>query len=343
MSLNEEDTKRLQDLKELLLKGLKIIDDGAIISPPPVDPVDPTPVDPTEPIPIKPKEQGVILHGGWGGNPDPNTWKATKMVNAEYAGKWKIVDNKGVNILQEFSTEQNAKDMIAWAIANITNNPTDPTPDPVDPNPTPDPTEPPSDLDNIKGPYAKTPGSKTMQSTTRGPTTRHYASGKPDDETIEKNVKGITYKAYQWITKVKLTEMEHEDNISLKSGGNHDDGPGWYDNGINSHSGQTCIGVEPAHPETHLCEIKGRKVGNVVGKWVESANVYFAKENKIEYWTKIEGIDTEWHKDCEGVGVRGLKPKFEDDDEAQLRIDGFVKDEVPEIAYAVIQEIAPLP
>lgn len=120
----EQDTKILQDLKEFLLKGLGIIDEGAVISPPPLLPtdlIDPTPVDPTEPIPIKPVEQGVLLQhqDHEGGNPDPHTWKVTEMLNPEYEDKWKIIDNKGVNILQGFSTEQKAKDMIIWVIANL--------------------------------------------------------------------------------------------------------------------------------------------------------------------------------------------------------------------------------
>ena len=76
-----------------------------------------------------------------------------------------------------------------------------------------------------------------MQSTTRGPTTRHYASGKPDDRTIEKNVKDIKAKNYQFLVDVKVTTIEHNDTVSLKYGGTHM-GSGWFDNTVDMESGQ---------------------------------------------------------------------------------------------------------
>ena len=56
------------------------------------------------------------------------------------------------------------------------------------------PTEPSKPAEGADGPYKMKAGSKEMQSTQRGPTTRHYASGKPDDHTIEKNLKTSTPK-----------------------------------------------------------------------------------------------------------------------------------------------------
>jgi len=329
MSL-QEDTQTLQRLKELLLRGLEIIDRDAVISPPPPpDPTDPTPIDPTEPIPIKPpQEQGVILHGGWGGNPDPNTWSATKMVDAKYAGKWKIVDNKGVNIMQEFSTEQNAKDMIEWTKTNL--------PDPTEPvNPEPQPQPPVTDGGEF--PY-KTTG-KSVEMSQRGPTDRHYASGKPDDWTIEKNAKGIQFPDVQAVFTIEVPkEWEHDDNLSIKLGGTHN-GTGWFDNGISVYEGQTCLGTEPEHPETHLCIIKGKKYGDLRGKTVSIASTYFKAENKTEFWVNIGGLTQGWEKSCEGTNVGGFNPKA-DESEVQLRIDGFKeKDQPPNITKFVVNEI----
>ena len=64
------------------------------------------------------------------------------------------------------------------------------------------------------GPYKMI--GKEMQSTQRGPTMRHYASGKDDDKTIEKNVKDIKFKNYQFLVDVKITTIEHNDTVSLK-------------------------------------------------------------------------------------------------------------------------------
>ena len=72
-------------------------------------------------------------------------------------------------------------------------------PPPVEPPPTePPPVEPPpgGGGGTGTGPYPGT--GKQLGSTTRR-ATRHYASGKADDETIEKNTKDIPYKHYQCI------------------------------------------------------------------------------------------------------------------------------------------------
>ena len=75
----------------------------------------------------------------------------------------------------------------------------------------PEPTKP---VEGADGPY-KSLG-KELASSTRGPTIRHYASGKDDDKTIEKNVKDIKAKNYQFLVDVKVTTIEHNDTVSLK-------------------------------------------------------------------------------------------------------------------------------
>ena len=119
------------------------------------------------------------------------------------------------------------------------------------------------------GPYKST--GKTVTTSTRGPTTRHYASGKPDDETIEKNAKGVTFKNYQFVSYVTVNSIEHEDNVSVKIGGTHSSG--WYDHGITFKAGMGCLGTEKKHPSTNACVVKGKTIGNIVGKKIGIAGV----------------------------------------------------------------------
>jgi hypothetical protein len=171
-----------------------------------------------------------------------------------------------------------------------------------------------------------------MASTQRGPTTRHYRSGKPDDKTVEKNVKEIEFDNYQFVTFQTINEMEHDDTCSHKLGGTHM-GSGWFDHSVGIYDGKTGLGTEPEHPETHLFIIKGPKIGDIRGRKVGIATTYFKKENRTELWTNV---GTGWVKQCEGTNVGGFNPKS-DIGEAQLRIDGFKV--LPTIHSAFVTEI----
>ena len=181
------------------------------------------------------------------------------------------------------------------------------------------------------GPYKMI--GKELQSTTRGPTTRHYASGEARMIcTIEKNVKDIKAKNYQFLVDVKVTTIEHNDTVSLKYGGTHMKS-GWFDNTVDMESGQVGLGVEKKHPSADLEIIKGAKIGSILNKKIRLAGVYFKDQNKCEMWTNLgDG----WKKGAEGTDVGKFNPKSAVN-EAQLRIDGF--EAVPEISRAVVQEI----
>lgn len=269
-----------------------------------------------------------IAHGGWGGDlGSPETWESVAM--KDDPKMFKVVDAKGVNIAHNFTSEAEADKYIKYHQCMKEGGDTDPTPPPPPgPGPTPEPSPTPTLF-----PYPAK--GSPMQSTQRGPTTRHYASGKPDDETIEKNVKSIPFKNYQWVTYTTMHKIEHDDNISVKFGGHHMGKSGWYDCGI-SFEGQSCLGVEPKHPSTKLCVVKGKKYGSVLEKKTGVAGVYFTDQNKIELWIDYEGKG--WEKAAEGVGVAGLKPT-PGNQETQLRIDGFEKDSVPTIHSAIVTEI----
>jgi hypothetical protein len=194
------------------------------------------------------------------------------------------------------------------------------------------PPEPPVAGTTVTGPYPAT--GKEIQTTQRGPTVRHYASGKPDDKTIEKNAKGIKARNHQFIVYVTVKTIEHDDTVSLKFGGTHM-GTGWFDNTVGFKDGATGLGTEEKHPSADLYIVKGPKIGSILGKKLGVAGVYLADENKCELWTDLgDG----WKKQVEGVDVGDFNPKASTF-ECQLRIDGF--EDEPEIHTAVVQPIAP--
>lgn len=281
--------------------------------------------EPQPPI-VKPAE-GTVKEGGWGAIANPNTWKIVKM--RDYPDLFKIVDAPGKNVATNFTTEAIAQQYINYYKSTWEQEDDPQENEPGAEEKPPEPSQPVTDGD---GPYKMKAGSKEMSSSTRGPTIRHYASGKDDDKTIEKNVKDIKAKNYQFLVDVKVTTIEHNDTVSLKYGGTHMKS-GWFDNTIDMESGLVGLGVEKKHPSADLEIIKGKKLGSILNKKIRMAGVYFKDQNKCEMWTKLNG---QWDKGAEGTNVGNFNPKSEIN-EAQLRIDGF--DAVPEITRAVVQEI----
>lgn len=274
-----------------------------------------------------------VKEGGWGGDTaTPKQWEVVPMKDDPKL--FKVVDAAGKNIAHKFALEAEAQRYVNYHRCMEEKGDLD------NPVPTEPPVEPP--VTPPGGPSPGEPGSGSeypypakgtpMQSTQRGPTTRHYASGKPDDQTVEKNVKGIKFANYQFVTYTTMHSIEHDDTLSVKFGGHHTSGNGWYDCGI-SFGGQTCLGTEPKHPSTNLCIVKGPKLGSVLEKKTGVAGVYFTAQNKIELWIDVgQG----WKKVAEGTGVGGLKPQA-GNQECQLRIDGF--EALPTIHSAVVTEI----
>lgn len=265
-----------------------------------------------------------------GANRDPNTWKVVPM--KDDATLFKVVDGKGINVADLFKTQEGAQ-----AFIDAFKKAPSPEPEPVPiPSPTPPPTttEPPATTTPTPTQVFPYPAIGTpMQSTQRGPTTRHYASGAPDDKTIEKNVKEIKFDNYQFVCYVQVNTIEHDDTVSLKYGGTHM-GSGWFDMTTGFQDGQTCGGYEPEHPTTKKCVIKGTKVGSVLKKNVGFGGIFYKKQNKCELWINM---GAGWKKECEGANIGGFNPNS-DINEAQLRIDGF--EDVPIIQMAVVTEIA---
>src|SRR5262245_20042034 len=253
---------------------------------------DPPPIPPTCGPDPDPNDEH-IREGGWGGDMSaPGLWQSVQMKDDPKL--WKVVDAAGKNIAHKFDSEKAADDYIAYHVCiNEGGDPNPPGPGPSPPPPSPGPGPGPSPTPGTTPyPMKGTP----MQAGQRGPTERHYASGKPDDWTIEKNVKGIPFKNYQWVVYVTMSDNpEHDDNISVKFGGHHMGKNGWYDCGISfgekgkPGSSQSCLGIEPKHPSTKLCVVKGKKYDSVLTVKTGVAGVYFSAENKIELWIDYNG------------------------------------------------------
>lgn len=310
---------------QLVLKPVSPIPD------PDPDDDDDQPSQPGEP----PKDLGTIKKGKrWSKNPGTaDTWKLVNMENPPEKFKF-ISANDGLNVIADLVSKEQAEAVQNWFKTHPL--PTEDEGDSKGENNDND--NNPGPITGVVGPYPMKDGQQ-LQSIQRGPTVRHYRSGKPDDNTIEKNVKNIPFANYQGIAKVKVgTEWEHDDNLSMKGGGTHM-GSGWFDHGISVYDGQTCLGYESDHPSTKLCVIKGKKYGDIRGKTVSIALVYYTESNKTEFWVNIEGVTQGWDKAAEGTNVAGFKPKS-DKDEVQLRIDGYSSNKNPPgIEYMVVQQI----
>ncbi len=290
-------------------------------------PEEPEPKPPEgEPEPPKPEEGRKQDKGA---NQDATTWKGTKMSKAEGDFTHKIVDENKVNVADQFTSQDNADAYIKWWQWKQKQGG--------------EVVEPPTTGGNggttVEGdetPY-ETVGTP-MDSTFRGPTERHYASGKPNDWTIEKNVKKIPFRNYVYVADITVPPAklwEHDDNLSMKVGGTHM-GTGWFDNSLSVYKGDTGLGNEKKHPSTKLFIVKGKNFGDIRGKHIKIASAYFADENKTNYWVNM---GDKWELACEGKDVGGFNPKAKEF-EAQLRVDGFAgKDSPPEIHSAKVYEI----
>lgn len=321
--------------KEITLGGITYILTGTVNFeitpkgdvPPVVDPENP-------PKPDTPKDFGTIKQGGkWTLNPGKaETWILKQMDNPNT--EWKFIsatDQK--NIIANIKSEAEAKAIQEFFKVNVFPPKGNDPSDPVDPDQPPQPSVVGTDF-----PYEST--GKTVEMSQRGPTIRHYASGKDDDNTIEKNAKKIPFDNIQASFQIEVpAEWEHNDNLGIKIGGTHM-GSGWFDNGIDVYEGRVGLGKEEKHPSTQLNVVKGKVYGDLRGKTVQVATTYFKKSNKTEYWVNIPGVTQGWDKGCEGTDVGGFHPKNDGETEVQLRIDGFKElNKPPKILKFAVSEI----
>lgn len=179
---------------------------------------------------------------------------------------------------------------------------------------------------------------KAVAAQKTGKSTVHYASGKPDDPThqIEATVNFRNYE-FTWIG--TLTQVNHDDAISLKFGGTHM-GTGWYDCGVSFNAGQGCLGKEESHPDTDLCVMNCASMGRVVGKRVGVKAVYFGNPSgggQVELWGDPTG-NGQWKQLCPRTNNIGGFAPASAQQECQVRIDGAPG---VQTQCAVVAEITP--
>lgn len=215
------------------------------------------------PNPEVPKELGTVKPGGWGGNiQNPDGWKVVQMRDDPKLSK--IVDEKGVNISTGYTTPEVANAVIDF-IKKIGWTEFEKLLKSAPPVVTPPPVEPGTDGVVGKNVYKTTGKTMTPQST--GFKTRHYASGKPDDTTIEWNAGGCPYEAYEAYGDFVIGKPEHDDRLDVKMyGPNHKDGIGaWYIFAIQFSDGETSFGIEQPHPKTNSSVARGKSFGSIIG------------------------------------------------------------------------------
>ena len=130
------------------------------------------PEQPEPPI-IKPADGTyVIKPGGWGAGENPNAWKIVNM--RDFPELFKVVDLAEKNVATNFTSEAIAQQYIDYFKSNWEQ---EDDPQANEPGAEEKPSEPSKPAEGGDGPYKMKAGSKEIQSTQRGPTTRHYALG----------------------------------------------------------------------------------------------------------------------------------------------------------------------
>lgn len=291
-----------------------------IVGPVVTDPEPGTGGDPTKPT------EGTVKKGGWGANMDPKVWVRTVM--KDFPDQFKVTDGSK-NVATNFKTTETADNFIKY----FQRHPDEVSKffDVTDPEPgtgggggsTQQPLP-----DGVGLPYQVT--GRQMDSTFRGPTKRNYASGKPSDWTIEKNVKQIQYENILAVADISVhppAGWEHDDDLCIKIGGTHM-GSGWFCNGLGIYEGDSGLGKEEEHPKTDKKVVKGKNYGDQRGKRVQVAATYFKSNNRTEYWV-FDQAAKKWDMACGAENVGGFHPKNSGETESQLRIDGFAGEKDP--------------
>ncbi len=228
----------MNNVQEILIDGKKYKIDvtiGAIK----VTPVDtPTPIPDPDPQ-VDPSKQGTIKQGEkWSTNPGKaETWTLKTMDKDASLYKF-LSTNDNKNVIADLPSEKVALQVQEYFKTHPfppTDNP-DPTPTPTPtPEPTPDPQPQPdtkeTDSFGVKKIYPDADSKRFLTNNEIEPKIRHYASGGPDDNSIENtiNTNDKKFRDMEATTIIVNKGMEHHDRFSYKlRGGDHKDGQGWW-------------------------------------------------------------------------------------------------------------------
>jgi len=297
------------------------------------------PVEPDTPTP----DPGHVKTGGWGANTDATKWKVVPM--KQPTTLWKIVDENDKNVADQFMTQAGAQ---AYIDAHKGSGPPPPPP----------PSTGGTDQFGIKKIHPDKPGGRFETNFTGREFERHYASGKPSENSYEYNQKAsdsaknsdVEVTFYEKINGFKTNEP---DTISVKlTGPDHQDGaccwviPEWMTDG----SDKKTLETEKPHPQNHGVNPKPLSPigGSLVGQWVGIKGITYVKNGhrQVESWihfpvSNIDNVAAEQDKWRQYIPTTQVSDDYLKANGVNTlnRLDGTKKGDPPTFKFASVREI----
>jgi hypothetical protein len=300
--------------------------------------------------PEKPTE-GVVKQGG---NQDPDTWTINAM--RDNPAKFKIIDHDSKNIATDFTTMANASTYIEyykWLKANPGSDSGSGGEGGGTVNPTGD-----KDQFGVLKIYKDKPGGETNTKFVGKEMTRHYASGKPSENSYEYTATAssndhnsdVEFTCYEKINGFKSSP----DTISDKeTGPEHQDGAhGWViAEFMTDGSAKATYETEYPHPNYQKIDPKPATTigGSIVDKWFGHKAITYVKDGArwCESWihfpvTNIDNIAAEQDKWRQYVKPFKVDAKFTKANGklTTSRLDGINKGSAPDFKYTSVREIS---
>ena len=311
------------------------------------------------PGPDQQPDPGYVKPGGWGGNPDPAVWKVTSM--KDNPAQFKVVDDKGKNIATGFKTQQGAQTYIDKAKGSG-QCPAGQHFDPATNKCVVDSPAPSGDKDQfgvLKIMKDKSGGRFETNFTGRE-FERHYASGKPSENSYEYTQKtsdkaknsDVEATFYEKINGFKTNEA---DTISVKlTGPDHQDGaccwviPEFMTDG----SAKKTLETEKPHPTNHGVNPKPLTAigGSIVGKWIGLKGITYVKGGHrfVESWihfpvSDIDNVGAEQDKWRQYIPTTQVSDDYVKANGVNTlnRLDGTKKGDPPTFKFCSVREIEP--
>jgi len=304
-------------------------------------------------------DDGYVKPGGWGASPDPNGWKVSAMTNP--ATEFKVVDGAGKNVATNFKTQAGAQVFIDKAKAVPGGCPSGQHMDPATGKCVADSPAPSGNKDSfgVLKIYADKPGGATNTAFVGKEMTRHYASGKPSEDSYEYTCKAsspdhnsdIEFTCYEKINGFK----DAPDTISDKlTGPEHQDGAKSWVIGLFRTDGSTADTFETEYPHPTYQKINPKPAtsigGSIVGKWFGHKMISYVKGGKrwVESWihfpvNNIDNVAAEQDQWRQYVKPMTVEDRFikANGTLTTSRLDGIKKGSPPDFKYTSTREISP--
>lgn len=305
-------------------------------------------------------DPGYVKPGGWGSK-DTNAanWKIVNM--KDIPALFKVVDSAGVNVATNFKTQAGAQAYIDAAKTVPTGCPAGQHLDPATNKCVADLPAPSGNKDQfgVLKIYADKPGGETNTKFVLEEKERHYASGKPSEDSCEYTATAssndhnsdVEFTCYEKINGFKSSP----DTISDKlTGPPHQDGAkSWViAEFMTDGSAKATFETEYPHPDYQKIDPKPATSigGSIVGKWFGHKAITYLKGGKrwVESWIHfpVNNID---NVAAEQDGWRQYVKPFQVDDKfikangklTTSRLDGINKGSLPDFKYTSVREIDP--